>query len=67
MSRFEENAPSPAADAQAVLARLAGRSLDPETYRRVRERAERITEELRQKHGEMDLAVDLVREVRDEA
>lgn len=41
--------------------------LDPEVYRRIREHAERIAEELRKQHGEMDIAVDLIREVRDEA
>jgi hypothetical protein len=51
---------------QALLDRLTGKPLDPETYRRIRERAERITEELRQQHGEMKIAVDLVREIRDE-
>jgi hypothetical protein len=57
--------PTPEADAQAVFDRLvSGRPLDPETYRRVRERAERITEQLRRQHGEMEIAVDLIREVR---
>jgi hypothetical protein len=36
-------------------------------YRRIRERGTKITEELRQKYGEMDIAVDLIREVRDES
>lgn len=54
-------------DERAVLDRLAtGKPLDPETYRRVRERAERITERLRQKQGEMNIAVDLIREIRAE-
>jgi len=35
--------------------------------RRIRERAERITEQLRQEHGELDIAVQLIRETRDEA
>jgi len=30
-------------------------------------RAERITEEIRQKHGELDIAVQLIRETHDEA
>ncbi len=55
------------ADEKAVLAHLTdGTPIDPETYRRVRERAQKITERLRQQHGEMNIAVDLVREVRDE-
>jgi hypothetical protein len=55
------------ADERAVLNYLAtGTPLDPETYRRIRERAEQITERLRRKHGEMNIAVDLIREIRDE-
>src|SRR5690349_9349998 len=55
------------ADMQAVIEHLTtGKPLDPETYRRIRERGERITEELRQRYGELDIAVDLIREVRDE-
>ena len=56
-----------AADTQAVLAHaFEGKPLDPEVRRRVRERAEKITEQLRQQYGEMNIAVDLVRETRDE-
>ena len=55
------------ADTRAVLDRLtSGKPLDPETYRRIRERAERATAELRRRFGEMTAAVDLVREARDE-
>jgi len=45
---------------------FAGKPLDPEVYRRVRARAEKITAELRRKHGDMNLSADLIREVRDE-
>jgi hypothetical protein len=45
---------------------LTGKPLDPDVYRRVRARAEKITEELRQKYGVLDIAADLVRETRDE-
>jgi hypothetical protein len=55
------------ADEEAVTEHLlTGKPLDPEVYRRVRARAEKITEELRQKYGDMNLASDLIREVRDE-
>jgi hypothetical protein len=40
---------------------------DPEVMRRACERMDRMREELRKKVGEMNVAVDLVREVRDEA
>ena len=55
-------------DLDAVMERIAtGKPLDPESSRRIRQRAERITEEIRQKHGELDIAVQLIRETRDEA
>ena len=53
-------------DTNALLQRLSGKPLDPETYQRIRKRQEAITAELRKQHGEMDIAVALVREVRDE-
>jgi len=55
------------ADEAAVAEHLlTGKPLDPEVYRRVRARAERITADLRQRHGDMNLAVDLIRDMRDE-
>jgi hypothetical protein len=44
-----------------------GKPLDPESTRRIRKRAEHITEAIRQKHGELDIAVQLIRETRDGA
>lgn len=53
------------ADEEAVTQHLlTGKPLDPEVYRRVR--AEQITAALRQQHGDMNLAADLIREIRDE-
>jgi len=55
------------ADAQAVIEHaLAGKPLDPEIARRVRARSEHATEALRRKHGTLNIAVDLIREVRDQ-
>jgi hypothetical protein len=45
---------------------LTGKPLDPEVYRRVSARAEKITAELRRKYGDMNISTDLIREVRDE-
>ena len=60
--------PQVLADLDAVMERITtGKPLDPEAARRIRERAERITEEIRQQHGELDVAVQLLREIRDEA
>jgi len=54
------------ADTQAILDHLvSGKLLDPEVARRVRERAERIREEIRQKHGVLDIGVPAIRELRD--
>ncbi|MBY0527063.1 MAG: hypothetical protein K2R98_26955 [Gemmataceae bacterium] len=56
-----------AADAQAVIEHaMTGKLLDPETAQRVRERSERATETLRKNRGTLNIAVDLVREVRDQ-
>jgi hypothetical protein len=56
-----------AADGQAVIERLiTGKPLNPEVARRVRARAQKITDQLRQQHGEMNIAVDLIREIRGE-
>jgi hypothetical protein len=43
----------------------AGRAVDPIVARRVQERAAKVREEL-QKKGPTNVAVDLIREVRDE-
>lgn len=57
-----------AADLNAVLRHLAsGKPLAPERARRIRERSESMTQELRRQHGEVNVAVDLIRQGRDEA
>ncbi|HEY3965896.1 MAG TPA: hypothetical protein VGM05_15160 [Planctomycetaceae bacterium] len=54
------------ADGEAIIeARLAGRKPDPEIVRRVRERAAKITAEIREKHGVLDIGVTAIREFRD--
>jgi hypothetical protein len=59
--------PQVLADLDAVMERIAtGKAIDPESSRRIRQRAEHITEEIRKKHGELDIAVQLIRETRDE-
>jgi hypothetical protein len=40
---------------------------DPEIMRQACESMDRMREELRRKYGDMNVAVDLVREIRDEA
>ena len=55
-------------DKEALLEHLTtGKPLDPKVRRRILERGERISEQLRQTYGEMDIAVDLIRDTRDES
>ena len=55
------------ADEAAVAEHLlTGKPLDPEVYRRIRARAEQVTAHLRQRHGDMNLAIDLIRDIRAE-
>jgi len=59
--------PAAIADCEAVIQHVLSRKpLDPEVYRRVRERAERATEDIRLAHGVVVIAVELIRETRDE-
>jgi len=53
-------------DTQAVIEKLmTGKPLDPETYRRIREEAARISEEVYRKHGLLDIGVPAIRALRD--
>ena len=53
-------------DYQAVMRHVAeGTPVEPELARRVRERAERITEEIRREHGEIDV-VKLLHDARED-
>ena len=59
-------------DDEALMERvLHGKPLDPEVCRRIRQEGDRITEETRRQHGTieiagLEIAVDLIREIRDE-
>jgi hypothetical protein len=55
------------ADLKAICDALADRRKpDPELVRRVDERAAKATARIYARHGLLDVAVDLIREVRDE-
>lgn len=55
------------ADLEAIVRQGAsGGVRDPELLRRVYERSAKAREELRQKYGLVDIAVPLVREIREE-
>jgi hypothetical protein len=59
--------PDALADAQAVIDHIiSGKPLDPEVARRVRERAERIRQEILARHGVQDIGVPIIRELRGE-
>jgi hypothetical protein len=54
-------------DDEALMERvLHGKPLDPVIYRRIREEGDRITEAIRREQGTIEIAVDLIREIRDE-
>jgi hypothetical protein len=55
------------ADADALIQHLtSGKPLDPAVARRIRERGDRIREEILQKHGLQDIGVPAIRELRGE-
>jgi hypothetical protein len=64
------NNPIPAdvlADMQAVAdAMTAGKLVAPEVEQRIRERSEKAQEELVRRYGVREIAVDIIREIRDE-
>lgn len=54
------------ADTEALLERMIhGTPLPPDVYQRIQERGDKLTEEIRRKYGVREIAVDLIREIRD--
>ena len=54
-------------DMQAVAdAAAAGRPVDPEAAKRIRERSQEVQEQLRRQFGVREIAVDLIRQGREE-
>ena len=54
------------ADTNAILEKLAtGKPLVAETYARIRASADRIRDDVFQKHGLLDIGVPAIRELRD--
>jgi hypothetical protein len=59
--------PDVLADMQAVADALAaGKLVGPETAQRIRERSEKAQAELSRRYGVREIAVDLIRKIRDE-
>jgi hypothetical protein len=55
------------AELRAATERVTRGVRDPEVMRRACERMDRMREELRRRTGDLDVAVDLIREGRDES
>lgn len=55
------------AELRAATERAASGVRDPEVMRQAAERMDRMREELRRRTGDLDVAVDLIREGRDES
>jgi hypothetical protein len=52
-------------DTRAVIEKLmTGKPLNPDVYKRIRDRADRIRDEVFQKHGLLDIGVPAIRELR---
>ena len=67
MNENENMDPEVMADLNAVLEHAyAGTPVEPELARRIRERSEAVQKTLREKYGELNIAVDLIRDIRDE-
>jgi hypothetical protein len=59
--------PEVMAELQHRAERASRRIVDPEARMKARERMDRMREEFRRRHGEVNLAVELIREARDDA
>jgi hypothetical protein len=67
MTRTDEIPAENLADLESVaVAVAAGKKPDPELVRRVRERARQATAAIHEQFGDLDIAVRLIREARDE-
>jgi hypothetical protein len=54
-------------DTEAILAHVvSGKPLNPELYRRIKAEGAKITASIRRKRGVQNIAVEIVRESRDE-
>ena len=52
---------------EQAVRRAAARVRDPEVMRQACERMDRLSEEIRRRHGVLDIGVTAIRELRDEA
>ena len=62
-----EAKPTHDADTEALIERIThGTPLPADVYRRIQERGDELTEQIRRQYGTIEIAVDLIREIRDE-
>lgn len=55
------------ADTEALIERIThGTPLPPDVYRRIHERGDELNEQIRRQYGKIEIAVDLIREIRDD-
>jgi hypothetical protein len=66
MATAEKSSATPTDLEYAIQLIMTGKK-DPAFAARVQSETEKITEEIRSKHGVLNIAVDLIREARDEA
>ncbi len=62
-----DNPPAALTDLDYAIQLIITGKKDPEFAARVQAETEEITQEIRRKHGVLNIAVDLIREARDEA
>jgi hypothetical protein len=70
MQRLESAPDAPAellSELEAVVNRLLNGVLDPDAMEKACERMDRMREEMKQRVGEVEVAVDLIREARDDS
>jgi hypothetical protein len=48
-----------------IWLRVHGTPLPSDVYQRIRDRGDKLREEMRQEYGAVEIAVDLIREIRD--
>ena len=65
MDATKADMPETDREMEAIIEHLTtGKPLDPELVRRVRERSDRVRQEILEKHGVQDIGVQLIREAR---
>ena len=62
-----DKSPATLTDLEYAIQLILTGKKDPQFAARVQSETEEITQEIRRKHGVLDIAVDLIREARDEA